>query len=151
MSVLSRYQGIRVLVVDDNPLDRRMILAMLEALGIRAETACDGRQAVTAEETSRYDLILMDIGMPVMDGLTAIAHIRARERRHRLSRTPIYVVSSQQDPRDVRAARKAGADGHIATPLQVSLLLHAVHDALRRVNRRLETEQGPARAFSNSR
>jgi CheY-like chemotaxis protein len=120
----------RVLVADDNPAHRRLISAVLEAAGISPDLVCDGQQAVTAVASASYDLIFMDRSMPVMDGLAAVRLIRQRETGEQRPRTPIYMASAQDDPRDVRAAHEAGADGHIAKPLSVSVILHAVSKGL---------------------
>ena len=140
MDLLQEYQSRRVLVAEDNPGHQRMIVAMLRALGINPHLVGDGQQALAAAEGSSWDLILMDITMPVMDGVTAVRWVRAGEKRNAQPRTPIFMVTSQDGERDARAARTAGADGHIAKPLTLSLFLGAVDTALKQRRRRLRQE-----------
>jgi two-component system, sensor histidine kinase len=72
----------------------------------------------------------MDLQMPVMDGLTAIAQIRGLERQHGLGRTPILALSANAMPEHLRACAEAGADGHIAKPITVDALMGGVERAL---------------------
>lgn len=129
MASVSAYQGLRVLVAEDNEGHRRMISAILMSLGCQPQVVPDGRAAVAAAEGERFDLILMDLAMPVMDGLTAMRLIRGLEKQSQHGRTPLYVLSSQDEPRSLMACRLAGADGHMAKPLMVSLLLQALDHA----------------------
>jgi CheY-like chemotaxis protein len=85
---------------------------------------------VKAFTAGRFDVILMDMQMPVMDGLTAITHIRAFEQREGLARTPILVLSANALPEHVQAAGEAGADGHLAKPITPPTLLAALSNVL---------------------
>jgi two-component system, sensor histidine kinase len=71
-------------------------------------------------------VILMDTQMPVMDGLTATAEIRARERRRGFARTPIWSLTANAMPEHVRASTEAGADGHLTKPISAEALLRAL-------------------------
>ncbi len=75
-----RFDGARVLIVEDNPVNQEVARATLESLGCRADLAADGQQAVEAVARTTYDLVLMDCQMPVLDGFAATAEIRRRER-----------------------------------------------------------------------
>lgn len=148
MASVSAYQGLRVLVAEDNEGHRRMISAVLTSLGCRPEVVPDGRAAVAAAEGERFDLILMDIAMPVMDGLTAIRLIRGLEKQSHHGRTPLYVLSSQDEPSNLMASRLAGADGHLAKPVRVSLLLQAIGHA--QENRQAQSRGRRSRDLAHS-
>lgn len=122
----SQYTDLRILVAEDDPISQRVMEAMLESLGVGATIVGHGAAALAQVERAPFDLILMDLDMPVMDGLTAIEKIRALEESREQARTPIYVTSAMHDPSDLRASVKAGADGHLPKPLRIHLLLYAV-------------------------
>lgn len=127
----SNDNGLKVLVADDHPRNREILRTVLQALDIEPHLVADGAAAVAAAEREHFDLVLTDLAMPGMDGLAAISAIRADERRQGRPRTAIYAFSSQQEPRNLRASRKAGADGHLGKPLRMAELLHALDDSRR--------------------
>jgi CheY-like chemotaxis protein len=116
----------RVLIVEDNDVNRQVFEMMLDAGGFRHAAVGNGRLGVEAAQTGLYDLILMDIQMPVMDGLEATRRIRAWERETGRGRLPIYIVSANCMAEDVAAGRIAGADGHFPKPVAVAQLLSAL-------------------------
>ncbi len=120
---------LRVLVVDDNETNRKVAELILAA--IEAEVVCveDGRAAVEAVESSDFDLVLMDLQMPVMDGLTATRAIRAREAASGLPRLPVIVLSANVMREHVEASSAAGADDHIGKPVRAEALIAAVLQA----------------------
>jgi CheY-like chemotaxis protein len=120
----------RALVVDDHPTNRLVLQVMLTEAGAKVTEAQDGQQACEAFATASFDVILMDIQMPHVDGLTATSVIRALEIERSMARTPIIVVSAFVSPSDVRASLAAGADLHLGKPVQMQGLLAAVEDAL---------------------
>ena len=83
-------------------------------------------EAVAAAEAEGLDLILMDLQMPVMDGLTAIREIRKAEMEEARPRRPIIVLSANSSPDDITASRHAGADGHLGKPIRPDVLLGAL-------------------------
>jgi CheY-like chemotaxis protein len=119
-----------VLVADDNPTNRKVIELMLSAAGAQPTCVEDGRQALEAWQAGAYDVVLMDLRMPVMDGLTAIRSIREAEAASGRRRTPIVVLSANTSPQDRGASAAAGADGHIGKPVQAQDLLAALTGAL---------------------
>jgi signal transduction histidine kinase/NO-binding membrane sensor protein with MHYT domain/CheY-like chemotaxis protein len=121
----------RVLVVDDNAVNRQVLQLILESAGLAHEMAEDGRQAVEAVERGAFDAILMDIQMPVMDGLEATRRIRAWEHEAGRPRTPLYIVSANGLAEHVAAGRAAGADGHFNKPVVVAELLAALQPHIR--------------------
>ena len=106
----------------------------LQEFGIASDTVEDGRQAVEACERRDYDLILMDMQMPVLDGLTAVRRIRDREGARSADRTPILVVSANALPEHVAASLAAGADGHLSKPITAARLMTAVSKAVQAAN-----------------
>ncbi len=112
---LDAPQAPRVLVVDDHPVNREVASLLLQALGCRTAQACDGLEAVKAAKTQRFDLILMDVRMPKLDGLAAARRIRALEGS--AGRTPIVAVTADAMPEDRARTAEAGMDGHLAKPV----------------------------------
>jgi signal transduction histidine kinase/NO-binding membrane sensor protein with MHYT domain/ActR/RegA family two-component response regulator len=113
----------RVLVVDDNEINRQVLGLILDSAGIEYADAEDGQQGVEAATTGRFDAILMDIQMPVMDGFEATRRIRAWEAGAGRPRMPIYIVSANGLQEHVDAGIAAGADGHLNKPVSVPQLL----------------------------
>lgn len=146
MQGLAEYGDMRVLVAEDNPVNQRLMGAMLQSLGIHAQFVCDGAAALAEVQRGAFDLILMDIAMPVMDGLTAIRLIRELEARDKRASALIYVVSSQYEDRDRLASQAAGANGHLAKPLVVSLFLNAVEGGLQLMRARPDRKRTPTAA-----
>ncbi|MDB5466649.1 MAG: response regulator [Phenylobacterium sp.] len=120
----------RVLVVDDNEINRRVAEMILSAAGFDVTCAHDGAQALTACQTQGFQAILMDVQMPVMDGLTAIREIRNREAALQLGRTPVIVVSANASRDDIARSIIAGADDHLPKPIVVADLLARLRDVL---------------------
>ncbi|ABM34819.1 ATP-binding protein [Paracidovorax citrulli] len=109
--------GRRVLLVDDNELNRLVATGLLEAGGLQVDTADDGAQAL--EQLARapdgtYDAVLMDMQMPVMDGLTATRRLRAQQR---FATLPVIAMTANAAPQDVERARAAGMDDHLPKPV----------------------------------
>jgi CheY-like chemotaxis protein len=120
---------LHVLIVDDNATNRQILEIFLEHLGARWLSVENGAQAVAAAALHPFDAILMDIQMPVMDGLTATREIRRHERAIRRPETPVVVVSANCEPEDIVAARKAGAQLHVAKPISMQALFAALSAA----------------------
>jgi two-component system, sensor histidine kinase len=128
-SSFSSRVGLRVLVVEDDPNGRKVLEHALDALKPQLTLAEDGRQAVEAFARQPFDVVLMDLQLPVMDGYAATREIRAIEERSGRGRTPVVVVSAHTRPWEVEAAQGAGADHHLGKPLSVPALLGVI-DAL---------------------
>ncbi|MBS0434030.1 MAG: response regulator [Proteobacteria bacterium] len=105
-----------VLVVEDNPVNRVIAEEMLQSLGLDCIEAQDGVEALDVLARRSVDLVLMDCQMPVMDGYTATQHIRARELKQRLPRTPIVALTANAYEEDATHALEAGMDAHLAKP-----------------------------------
>jgi len=116
----------RVLVVDDNAVNRQVLELILESAGVEHAAAENGVEAVEAATSEEFDAILMDIQMPVMDGLEATRRIRAWEAASGCPARPIYIVSANCLPEHVAAGEAAGANGHIAKPVSAAKVLGAL-------------------------
>ncbi len=116
----------RVLLAEDHPTNRRVVQLILEGLDVDLTCVDDGAQAVEAEASGHFDLILMDMQMPVMDGLEATRAIRAREARAGAPRTPILSLTGNAMPEHTAASLAAGADGHLTKPIAADRLIAAV-------------------------
>jgi signal transduction histidine kinase len=105
-----------VLVVEDNAVNRIIAEEMLESLGLDIIEAEDGVEALDVLSRRSVDLVLMDCQMPVMDGYTATLHIRERELRQRLPRTPIVALTADAYEEDAQRALEVGMDAHLTKP-----------------------------------
>ena len=110
---------IQVLVAEDTATGRAVIREHLDGEGFDLTFAEDGSQAVALTRQHTFDVILMDLRMPVMDGMEAIRTIRAAELAGGGGlRTPIVVVSANDSAADMRASHEAGADAHVCKPVR---------------------------------
>jgi signal transduction histidine kinase/NO-binding membrane sensor protein with MHYT domain/ActR/RegA family two-component response regulator len=125
-TAVASERTMRVLVVDDNAHNRHLMQVLLDHFGAETGSAGDGQQAVDAWRTGAFDVVFMDMQMPVMDGLAATRAIREVERREGLDRTPIIFVSANAMPEHVEAARAAGGDAHIAKPVAAARMFEAL-------------------------
>lgn len=107
----------RVLVVDDNETNRRVAEMMLAAAGVDAVCVEDGEQAVDAFLNDRFDAVLMDMMMPVMDGIAATQAIRRIEAERSLDPTPVVMLTANTLPQHIAASLEAGADVHLSKPI----------------------------------
>ena len=121
-------RALRVLVADDHPTNRRVIELILAQTPVQVVVVDDGAQALEAFRTQAFDLVLMDMQMPVMDGLTATQEIRLHETAMGATRTPIVMLTANAMPEHIAAGRAAGADRHLAKPFNASELLAIVAD-----------------------
>jgi len=120
----------RILLADDHPANRKVIEIMLA--GVEAELTCveNGQLAVEAFQAASFDLVLMDMQMPVMDGLAAVRAIRAHENEQGRRRTPVLMLTANALAEHVAAGRVAGADGHLTKPITLATLLAAVSSVM---------------------
>jgi PAS domain S-box-containing protein len=121
---------VRVLLADDHPINRKVVELMLEQSGVELVSVGDGAQALAALEAQPFDVVLMDMQMPVMDGLVATRAIRQREARLFLPRTPVIMLTANGMPEHVEAGAQAGADGHLTKPITAEALYEALSRAL---------------------
>ena len=125
----NRYSGKKVLLVEDNELNREIATALLEEIGISVDYVEDGTDAVERMhevDDDRYDLIFMDIQMPKMDGYMATGEIRTL-RNNKKANIPIVAMTANAFEEDKKKAFKAGMNAHIAKPIDINTIL-AVFD-----------------------
>ena len=116
----------RILVAEDNSISTKVIRGMLGKLNLQPDTACNGEEALKAMKAQRYDLVLMDCEMPVMDGFSATEQLRAWEVSHQRIRTPVVALTAHILEEHKVRARQAGMDGHMAKPVELSQLRELV-------------------------
>jgi len=114
----------RILIVDDSPVNRELVSTLLNVFGHDLSEACGGAEAVLAAAEKPFDLILMDLQMPGMDGLSATKAIRAASPLNRA--TPIVALSANILPTHLEACREAGMNDHIGKPIDTRELLTKV-------------------------
>jgi CheY-like chemotaxis protein len=114
---------LRVLVADDNPVNRVMTLRMIEQIGGRGTAVADGMEALAAHRATAFDLILMDCDMPRLDGYAATARLRAEETS---VRTPVLALTAFDGPLEEEKCRQAGMDGLLSKPLSLTALRDAL-------------------------
>src|SRR5690606_2688315 len=121
--------SLRVLAAEDNPTNQQVLNAVMGSLGVAVDIVADGKAAVEAWRSGNYDLILMDIQMPVMDGLEAARTIRDAERLGQRPRTPIIALTANALNHQVQDYLAAGMDDHVAKPIEIAKL----YDSMGRV------------------
>jgi signal transduction histidine kinase/ActR/RegA family two-component response regulator len=114
----------RILVAEDEPVIRELIDATLAGAGHEVVLAANGAEAVAALETSQFDLVLMDVRMPEMDGIAATRRIRAM--REPIRRIPIIALTAYAMAEDIERCRAAGASAHLPKPINRNELLQLV-------------------------
>jgi len=119
---------LRVLVADDHPTNRKVVELVLSQIEVELVMVEDGAQALSAFRDGDFDVVLMDMQMPVMDGLTATREIRLHEAAMGAPRTPVVMLTANALPEHMDAAREAGADRHLSKPFGAEALIEMVTD-----------------------
>ena len=114
--------GLRILVAEDNLVNQRVAVRLLEKVGQLVRAVANGREVLAAVDQERFELVLMDIEMPEMNGLQASAAIRERERA-RGGHVPIVAMTAHAMSGDRERCLQAGMDGYLTKPIQRSELL----------------------------
>ena len=122
--------GLRILAAEDNHVNQLVLAALLEAGEVELSLVSNGQDAVEAYGQSGFDLILMDMLMPVMDGPRAISNIRQLERAHGRARTPIIVLTANAMQHQLDGYSNLDIDGVVAKPVNVGALYHAIAQAI---------------------
>ena len=125
LEIEMRFEGLpsKVLIVDDGETNRKLVRLMLEKHGIKTAAAADGREGVDAFLQGDFDLVLMDMQMPVLDGIAA-----TRELRERGVETPIVALTANAMRVDRQQCLDAGCDGYLTKPFQTRQLLETMQD-----------------------
>jgi signal transduction histidine kinase/ActR/RegA family two-component response regulator len=126
----SEERSLRVLAAEDIPTNQLVLKTIMQSFGVEITMVDNGRQAVEAWIAEPYDLVLMDIQMPEMDGIAATRAIRAAEAETGRPHTPIIAVSANAMTHQVKEYLAAGMDGHVAKPIELSKLHAAIEAAL---------------------
>ncbi|MDP2011830.1 MAG: ATP-binding protein [Phenylobacterium sp.] len=121
---------LRVLAAEDNAVNQLVLKTLLGQVGVSPHVVEDGQAAVAAWETGSWDLILMDVQMPVMDGIAATARIRQRETATGRARTPIVALTANAMAHQVEEYFAAGMDGHLAKPIEIAALYATLNGVL---------------------
>ncbi len=121
---------LKILAAEDNTTNQLVLRTVMATFGLEVDIVPDGAQAVEAWRSGDYDLILMDIQMPVMDGITATRAIRAVESQSSRQRTPIIALSANAMTHQVKEYLEAGMDMHVAKPIQLGKLQEALEAVL---------------------
>jgi signal transduction histidine kinase/ActR/RegA family two-component response regulator len=122
--------GLRVLAAEDNTVNQLVLKTLLHQIGVEPLVVDDGQQALEAWKNSTWDVILMDMQMPVMDGLAATSAIREAEAAMGRPRTPIIALTANAMSHQIQQCRAAGMDGHVAKPIEAARLFAALEAAL---------------------
>ena len=123
-------KGMKVLMAEDHPTNQKVVQIILDPFGVDLTIVGNGEEAVAAWTAGRFDAVLMDMQMPVMDGLTATRTIREREAAEGRRRALIVMLTANAMDEHVEAAHAAGADLHIAKPLRPAQLVAALAAAV---------------------
>ena len=119
LPAVEKIAGARVLVVEDNDINREVIRGILERVGITIEIAKNGEEAIDWVARSKFDAVLMDLQMPKMDGYTATRHIRDNPRNQQL---PIIAMTAHVQPEEREKCLEVGMNGHVGKPIDIRQL-----------------------------
>jgi CheY-like chemotaxis protein len=134
---------VRVLAAEDNSVNRLVLKTLLGQFGLEPVLVEDGEAAVAAWEAQDWDLILMDVQMPRLDGPSAVRRIRALEAERGRARTPIVALTANAMTHQTAAYHAAGMDDVVTKPIEIHDLLRAINAA---VAPAAESRPSPARA-----
>jgi len=115
------FKEAKILLVEDNQMNQELAVSLLNSVGLSSMIANNGKEALDMLQKDSFDLVLMDIQMPIMDGLTATKEIRAREDEY-FKKVPILAMSARAFQKDTEECLAAGMNAHIVKPIDPSLL-----------------------------
>ena len=128
-SRLPQLPALRILLAEDSPVNQKLAIWLLEKEGHTVVVANDGREAVDAVESRQFDLVLMDVQMPDMDGFEATALIREREKRHG-KHLPIIAMTAHAMKGDRERCLEAGMDDYVPKPVRAPVLFQTIDAVL---------------------
>ena len=153
-SKLPSFAGASVLVADDSPVNREVIIEALKQLDIKADVVEHGAAAVQAANQKQYDLIFMDCSMPEMDGFEATRRIRSTEEETARARVPVIALTAQIAGGSADEWQRAGMDDYLTKPFRITDLVTAfdefLPEELRHETAAPEREEYPAQADDTS-
>jgi two-component system, sensor histidine kinase and response regulator len=129
-SLREERNRVRILSADDNPVNQRVAVRLLKKRGYTVVVAGNGREVLTALDNGKFDLVLMDVQMPELDGFETTAAIRAKEQSTG-AHIPIVAMTAHALKGDQEHCLAAGMDGYLSKPIRVQELLAIVEDQLR--------------------
>jgi two-component system, cell cycle response regulator len=118
---------IKALIAEDNPVNRELLRELLEARGCAVFEACNGQQALDLLEAARPDILLLDLGMPVLDGFATVGRIR---KNPRLAKLPVLAVTAYAMRGDRERVLSSGFDGYLAKPIHAAALFEELNRML---------------------
>jgi signal transduction histidine kinase/FixJ family two-component response regulator len=130
VQAVSTHGDLRVLAAEDNPINQLVLKTLLAQIGIEPTMVENGQEAVAAWAAGEWDAVLMDVRMPVMDGIAASQEIRRLEAAGRRARTPIIALTANAMAHQIAEYAAAGMDGHVAKPIDAAALFAALERAL---------------------
>ncbi len=122
--------GARVLLAEDHPTNQKVVQLVLGSVGVDPVIVDNGALALEALRAERFDVVLMDMQMPELDGLSATTQLRAWEREQGLPRTPVIMLTANALDEHVKASHDAGADAHLSKPIRADALIEAIIQAM---------------------
>ena len=124
--LIEKIFNLKALVVEDNRVNQKIIVHTLQNLGIKSETAENGKEAIDLFKKSQYDIVFMDIQMPIMNGVVATKEIIKYEKLNNLTHTPIVAVTTNSLKGDRESYLEAGMDEYIAKPINAQKFISVV-------------------------
>ena len=119
--VTASAKTLKVLVAEDNIINQRLVVAMLHSLGHTGVVVGDGEKALKCLSKLKFDVVLMDVMMPNMDGIEALQAIRAQEQEQG-GHLPVIMATAHTEPGDAARFKRAGADGYLSKPIEIDQL-----------------------------
>jgi CheY-like chemotaxis protein len=135
---LKHIRGAHVLLVEDNEINQQVASEILEGAGLKVTLANDGQEAVNAVKENKYDAVLMDVQMPVMDGYTATREIRKDERFKEL---PIIAMTAHAMAGDEDKSLESGMNGHVTKPIDPDQLFATLQKWIKPSEKRVQVQQ----------
>ncbi|MFD3262553.1 ATP-binding protein [Phenylobacterium ferrooxidans] len=122
--------GCRILLAEDHPTNQKVVQLILQSVNVEPEIVENGQLALDRLRTERFDVVLMDMQMPELDGLSATRMLRAFEVAEGLARTPVIMLTANAMDEHIRAGREAGADQHLSKPIRAQALIETIVHAI---------------------
>ena len=130
LTITAAGRPLRILAAEDNPMNQLVLTTLLGAAGLEPVLVCNGEEAVKAFQSEPWDLILMDVQMPVMDGLDAARAIRAAERAEGRAPTPIIALTANAMQHQLDDYRACGMTATVSKPVEIRALMAAIQAAV---------------------
>ncbi len=127
-SIRESERSLNILLAEDNPINQKLAVRLIQRMGHKVSIALNGRQALEAIETEKFDIILMDVQMPEMDGLEATQAIRTKESLIGRPRIPIIAITAHAMAGDRDRCLEAGMDGYVSKPLNAQELFEIIEN-----------------------